>query len=96
VLAKGYTGKEIEKLFVQKLLEYGISINSKNNQGMTPLHVHLENWDFHKPRNTVNRRLDERFHERFEMPLLKIFQRYACSDLLHSLSETCIQPFKSS
>jgi hypothetical protein len=63
---------------------------------MAPLHTHLENWDFHSPRNVARKRLDERFHERFEMPLLKIFQKYACSYLLHSLPESFIDPFKTS
>lgn len=73
-----YTGKEIDDAFIQKFLECGISVNSRNNQGMTPLHVHLENWDFYTQRNVTNKRLNERFHERYEMPLLKLFQRYAC------------------
>ncbi|KAF4634858.1 hypothetical protein G7Y89_g3236 [Cudoniella acicularis] len=78
VLAKVYAGKDakrIDDMIVQKLLDYGISPNSKNNQGMTPLHVLLENWDSRSITNAVDKRLDERFHEYSEMPWLKIFQR---------------------
>jgi hypothetical protein len=71
-------GKEIDDAFVLKFLECGISVNSMNNQGVTPLHVHLENWDLYTQRNIVSKSLDEIFHERHEVPLLKLFQRYAC------------------
>ena len=74
--AKIYKGDETDDLLVQKFLDYGISVNSKNNQGMTPLHVHLENWDGHSWTTSVHKRLEERFHERYEMPLLYLFRRY--------------------
>jgi hypothetical protein len=74
VVAKSYTDKELDDLFVQKFLEYGLSVNSKNKQGMTPLHVHLEKWDVHSWTNSVHKDLDERFHERHEIPLLSLFR----------------------
>jgi hypothetical protein len=76
VRAKIYTGQELDDMFIQKLLQYGISTNAKNNQGMSPLHFYLENWNFHSTRRGAHsKRLDERFYERFEMPLLKILER---------------------
>jgi hypothetical protein len=87
MIAKIYSGLKSDDLLVQKLLDYGISVNSKNNRGMTPLHVHLENWDSNSPRYTINKFLDEHFYERSEMPILKIFRRYGCSDLLDSLPQ---------
>jgi ankyrin repeat protein len=66
--------RDNSRLFVQKLICYGISINSKNNQGLTPLHVHLESWDFRAVPNTVHQALDQRYAERSEIPLMKIFQ----------------------
>jgi len=76
IVAESYTGKELDDLFVQQFLEYGLSVNSKNKQGMTPLHMHLENWDVHSWRNSVRESLDERFHERHQIPLLSLFRRY--------------------
>jgi ankyrin repeat protein len=76
VVAKTYTGKELDDLFVQKFLEYGLSVNSKNKQGMTPLHVHLEKWNVHSWTNAVHKSLDERFHERHQIPLLSLFRGY--------------------
>jgi hypothetical protein len=83
----------MEDALIQKLLDYGISLNAKNKQGMTSLHVHLENWDFTSRRNAVRRTLDERFHERFELPMLKIFQRYVHSDLLNLPGEGIVNQF---
>jgi ankyrin repeat protein len=76
VVSKAYTGTELDDLFVQKFLEYGLSVNSKNKQGMTPLHVHLENWDVNSWTNSVHTSLDERFYERHQIPLLSLFGRY--------------------
>jgi ankyrin repeat protein len=76
LVAKSYTGKELDDLFVRKLLEYGLSVNSKNKQGMTPLHVHLENWDVNSWTNSVHKSLDERFHELHQIPLLSLFRKY--------------------
>lgn len=73
--AKIYKGNQVDDLFIQKLLDYGISVKSKNNEGMTPLHVHLNNWDASISANAVQKRLDERFHERHEIPLLNLFRR---------------------
>jgi hypothetical protein len=75
VRAKIYKGDEIDELSVEKLLDFGISVNSKNNRGMTPLHVHLDNWDPSVWRNAVHQHLDERFHERCEIPLLNLFRK---------------------
>ncbi|TVY33699.1 Ankyrin [Lachnellula occidentalis] len=72
--AEFYTGTWTDNALIQKLFDYGISPNSKNKKGMTPLHVHLENKDM-APRNAVNMKLEERFQERLELPLLGIFQR---------------------
>ncbi|RDW87374.1 ankyrin-1 [Coleophoma crateriformis] len=72
--AKIYMGKQHDDSFIQKLQEYGISANKKNKQGMTPLHVHLESWDFQEPRTVIKMRLEERFNERFELSLLKTLQ----------------------
>jgi ankyrin repeat protein len=62
-------------VIVQKLLDYGLSVNSKNNKGMTPLHIHLDNWDASSRKNAVHQSLDERFHERYEIPLLNLFRK---------------------
>lgn len=43
---------------------------------MTPLHVHLEKWNTRSWTNSVHKSLDERFHERHQIPLLSLFQRY--------------------
>lgn len=75
-LAKIYTSRETDDLFVQKLLDYGISVNSRNNQGLTPLHVHLDNWDPSILRSEHQKSLGERFHERCEIPLLNLFKKY--------------------
>jgi ankyrin repeat protein len=74
VLAKVYEAKELQDALIQKLLDYGISVNSKNNQGMTPLHSHLDNWDPDISKTAVQRTLYERFHERHEIPLLNFFR----------------------
>ncbi|RDL32415.1 Ankyrin [Venustampulla echinocandica] len=73
--SKHYAGEETDNVFVQKFLDYGISVNSRNNQGMTPLHVYLENWDFHATKSVYRNHIHERFDERFEIPLLKLFRR---------------------
>ncbi|KAH8807526.1 ankyrin repeat-containing domain protein [Xylogone sp. PMI_703] len=73
--AKIYTNTEADRLFVQKLLDYGISINSKNYRGMTPLHIAIESCDFHSMRTVNSKSLDERFYERHEVPLLNVFRR---------------------
>jgi hypothetical protein len=81
IVAETYTGKELDDLFVQKFLEYGLSVNSKNQQGMTPLHVHLETWDVHSWTNSIHESLDKRFQERHQIPLLSLFRRYVLLSL---------------
>ncbi|KAE9375050.1 ankyrin [Stipitochalara longipes BDJ] len=75
VRAKIYQVEEIDDVFIQKLLEYGVPANAKNNLGMTPLHVHFEHWDPSVFRNSVHKYIDERFYERHEIPLLNLFRR---------------------
>ncbi|KUJ10009.1 ankyrin [Mollisia scopiformis] len=75
VRAAIYKGEELDRLLVQKLLDFEVSGNAKNNKGMTPLHVYFENWDFHRPTTTVRKALNERFHEHFKISLLEIFKR---------------------
>jgi len=72
---KGHARDEKDDLIIQRLLDYGLSPNLKNKQGITPLHVHLENWDTNAWTNSVSKSLEERFQERSEMSLLKLFQK---------------------
>ncbi|KAH6665101.1 ankyrin repeat-containing domain protein [Halenospora varia] len=74
VAAKFYTGGYHQDKFMKKVLEYGTSVNSKNKQGLTPLHVYLENYDFNSTKGTVSRGFKRRFDERFEMLLLKVLK----------------------
>ncbi|KAG9233790.1 ankyrin repeat-containing domain protein [Amylocarpus encephaloides] len=75
VLANKYKGKGAHDLFIEKLLDYGISINAKNGTGMTPLHIYLENWDFSRPITTTQKDLNERFDEKHGIRLLEVFRR---------------------
>ena len=75
VRAKRYKIDKVDDVFIQKLLEYGVPVNAKNNQGMTPLHCHLEDWDYNALRNSISKHIDERFYERDEIPLLNLFRK---------------------
>ncbi|PMD29241.1 ankyrin [Hyaloscypha variabilis F] len=75
VRAKRYKVDKVDDVFIQKLLEYGVPVNAKNNQGMTPLHCHLEDWDYNALRNSISKHIDERFYERDEIPLLNLFRK---------------------
>lgn len=93
--ARIYAGHEKDKndvLIIQRLLDYGISANAKNKQGMTPLHVHLENWNVNTVTNAVSKRLEVRFQERSQMLLLELLQRYwktlEYTDLANSVQGT--------
>ncbi|KAH8648295.1 ankyrin repeat-containing domain protein [Tricladium varicosporioides] len=74
VVAEFYTGNNSQEKFLRKILEYGISVNSKNKRGLTPLHIYLENYDFNAIKGTTDGGFSRRFDERFELPLLKVFQ----------------------
>jgi len=82
VRAKIYKVEKFDDVFIEKLLEYGVPVNAKNNQGVTPLHVHLENWDPSAWRTSVNKYIDERFYERDEIPLLNLFRRQVLTHIL--------------
>jgi ankyrin repeat protein len=41
--AERYTGTSLDVQFIQRILDYGVSIIAKNHSGLTPLHVHIEN-----------------------------------------------------
>lgn len=40
--APPYRGTPKDVTFIQQLIDYGISVNSKNGTGQTPLHIHIE------------------------------------------------------
>ena len=42
VAAYHYRGTSEDVTFIQQLIDFGISVNSKNNLGATPLHLHIE------------------------------------------------------
>ena len=40
--APPYRGTSADVIFIQQLIDFGISVNSKNKLGRTPLHIHIE------------------------------------------------------